>query len=385
MTPELPKSDAAGSDPPTVVLNMIVRNEAHVIARGLQAAKPWIDAWAIVDTGSTDNTGQIIRDTLGDLPGVLESRPWVDFAHNRNEALELARSLGDYLLFLDADDTLEFAGAPVDKAMLTADGYTLSIRHGHQHYGRLALVRSQLPWFYEGVLHEQLRCAQTGLNLQPLPGAHIRYGADGARSQQPKKLKYLQDALTLEAALTKQPDYVRYWYFLGQSYRDAGVLEPALHAYDQRVAGKSEPQERFSAALEAARCAIRLRRDRAEITDRLLQAYALRPIRVEPLGELARYYRSVKQPALALPFLRQAMVVPVPNDSFYLERWWWRWGLAFEYTLCLAMLGQTAAAAKQAGALLAKPDLPDAARKILQPMKEQGAGTSAPGEAEAAQ
>ena len=90
-------------------LNMIVKNEALVIRRCLDSVRPIIDHWVIVDTGSTDGTQDIIREHLRDLPGELHERPWRNFAHNRSEALELARGRSDYTLIIDADDTLEIA------------------------------------------------------------------------------------------------------------------------------------------------------------------------------------------------------------------------------------------------------------------------------------
>src|SRR5215469_7757007 len=92
----------------TLCLNMIVKDEAPVIARCLASVRPIIDYWVIVDTGSTDGTQDAIRTAMADLPGELEERPWRDYAHNRSEALELAQSYGDYVLIMDADDVLEF-------------------------------------------------------------------------------------------------------------------------------------------------------------------------------------------------------------------------------------------------------------------------------------
>ena len=71
---------------PTICLNMIVKNEAHVIRRCLDSVRPLIDTWVIVDTGSTDGTQDLIREIFADLPGELHERPWHDFGYNRSES-----------------------------------------------------------------------------------------------------------------------------------------------------------------------------------------------------------------------------------------------------------------------------------------------------------
>src|ERR1700722_13597203 len=79
-----------------ICLNMIVKNESHVIERCLASVKGIIDYWVIVDTGSTDGTQEIITNYLKDIPGELIERPWKNFGFNRTEALLLAREKGDY-------------------------------------------------------------------------------------------------------------------------------------------------------------------------------------------------------------------------------------------------------------------------------------------------
>src|ERR1700679_683387 len=131
-----------------ICLNMIVKNEASVIRRCIDSVRPIVDHWVIVDTGSTDGTQDIIRGHLRDLPGELHERPWRDFAHNRSEALELARGKSDHILIIDADDTLEIApGTALPR--LTADSYVIEIRDSSLVYKRTQLVRSALPWRYE--------------------------------------------------------------------------------------------------------------------------------------------------------------------------------------------------------------------------------------------
>ena len=45
----------------TLCLNMIVKNESKIIARLLTSVSPIIDSYCICDTGSTDNTVEIIQ------------------------------------------------------------------------------------------------------------------------------------------------------------------------------------------------------------------------------------------------------------------------------------------------------------------------------------
>ena len=47
---------------PKIVLNMIVKNESKIICRLLESVYKIIDAYCICDTGSTDNTVQVIED-----------------------------------------------------------------------------------------------------------------------------------------------------------------------------------------------------------------------------------------------------------------------------------------------------------------------------------
>lgn len=76
-----------------ICLNMIVRNESHVIRELISSLAHLIDYWVIVDTGSDDGTQDVTRQRMADLeiPGELHERPRRDFGYNRTEAIELAR------------------------------------------------------------------------------------------------------------------------------------------------------------------------------------------------------------------------------------------------------------------------------------------------------
>jgi hypothetical protein len=61
---------------PAICLNMIVRNEAHIIREALDSVAPHIASWVIVDTGSDDGTQDMIGSHMADL-GIPECRFWL--------------------------------------------------------------------------------------------------------------------------------------------------------------------------------------------------------------------------------------------------------------------------------------------------------------------
>lgn len=305
-----------------ICLNMIVKNEAHVIERCLAAARPLIDAWCIVDTGSTDGTQARIRSLMNGLPGTLHERPWRNFGHNRSEALELARTEGcDYLLFIDAD---EWFDAPAGFAWpaLAADAYELPCHYGGIVYARCALVATRLPWRWQGVLHEYLACDGTH-QLAALAAPRIVVHHDGARARDPDT--YLKDIALLEAALAERPGDTRNVYYLAQSLRDAGRLAEARQRYLQRAGMGGWDEEAWHALYQAALLAERLQHAPEAVRAAYLAAYEARPTRAEPLVHLARWHRERREFAQACLYAQQAAATPQPPDRLFVEPAVYHW------------------------------------------------------------
>ena len=169
---------------PRIALSMIVKNETPVLRRCLESLRPLVDCWAIVDTGSSDGTQALVREVYADLPGQLLERPWVDFAHNRNEALELARTMGDYVFTIDADETLEWPAGFALPA-LSADAYALWMEYSGTRYRRVCLLRAATSWRWRGVLHEYLDSGADA-GIETLDGPRIIVRPEGARSRHPR-------------------------------------------------------------------------------------------------------------------------------------------------------------------------------------------------------
>jgi len=82
-------------------LVMIVKNSGEIFQKCLQKNRLFIDHWTIVDTGSTDNTPDIIRTELEGIPGTLHFTEFTNFAETRNKAFELADKTCKYMIVLD--------------------------------------------------------------------------------------------------------------------------------------------------------------------------------------------------------------------------------------------------------------------------------------------
>jgi GT2 family glycosyltransferase len=307
--------------PTTVCLNMIVKNEAHVIRRCLDSVRPFVDHWMIVDTGSTDGTQDIIRAHFGDIPGELHERPWRNFGHNRSEALDFTRGKADYILIMDADNIF-CAPAGWHWPELTAAAYEIMHKSSGTEYAGCVLVSNRLRWRYVGVLHEYI-ASDEPYRAEVLPGAWLDRRHEGARSRDADT--FHKDAAVLEKALAEEPGNTRYAFYLAQSWRDAGELAKSRDAYRRRAAMGGWEEEIWFSLYQIATLSERLGEPPAEIEHAYLAAYQFRPLRAEPLVMLARWHRCRSEWALARLYARAAQAIPRPQDTLFVDAATYRW------------------------------------------------------------
>jgi len=356
------RSRAARGKRKTICLNMIVKDEAHVIKRCLDTVIPFIDCWVIVDTGSTDGTQARIRELLARLPGDLHERPWKDFGHNRSEALELARGRADYFLIIDADEEFVVEDG-FELPPLSADAYRILHQEGdtsYTHY-RPKLVKSSLPWHWVGVLHEYLTCDDAPKLEQRLAGVTIKGHFDSARNRLPPQEKYGRDAQVLEAALRDDPHNVRSVFYLAQSYRDSGQLEKSIECYERRAAMGDWEEEVWYSMFQVGVLNLRLGRF-AQGVAALIRAYQYRPWRAESLCELARVYRERKEYHAAILFAERAMHISMSEDVLFADASVYRWRAADEFAVSAYWVGRVKEASRVNKRLLAGDHLPPAQR-----------------------
>ncbi len=328
---------AEEAKPKTICLNMIVRDESGVIKRCLSSVKGIIDYWVIVDTGSKDITEKVVRKFMKDIPGEYHNLPWVDFAHNRNEALDLAKGKADYVLFIDADEQLVIPPS-FNKASLDKDLYVVTVFEKSSTKQRVLLVNNHKEWTWEGVIYELIRSFETPTNAS-LPNVTILANTeDGYRSKDPDK--YLKDIKILEKVLEKEPDNVRYAAILAENYEKIGDYEQALKAYQRRSLMGGWDAEVYQALYKMGECEQRLDKPMEEIVFTYSKAYHQNPYRAEPLFRLATYFSSKGFPALSYALTQFALEIPFQNNVPFGEKWIYDYGMTLEKAVSAGNLGR---------------------------------------------
>jgi hypothetical protein len=319
---------------------MIVKNEEAVIERALRSARPFISTWVIVDTGSTDKTKEIVMRILGDMPGLLASRPWVNFGHNRSEAVALCEGRMDWAIMLDADDTLEGTVPPASVwSTPNIDGMLMTLHHGQMRHERVQVLRMGAGWCYQGALHEVALIKGRAASVGRLPPETFMVTrCEGARSRDPEK--YKKDAEVLLGIWSQEGDKdPRTLYYLAQSYRDAAMKPEATQRYKEYldISGATD-QEKYLSLVSL----LSLVNDPAERTALVWTAMELVPTRLEaPYLYLSRWREEGRRMGLQQFAIATAIKGRKPAESdVYTNQLIYDWGMDNELMGAAAEVGR---------------------------------------------
>lgn len=338
-----------------VCLCMIMANESRVIERTLASVRPLVHGWYITDTGSKDDSMELVRRFWAkhpSVPGLLGEDVWTDhFATNRNAAQARVPRECDYILWSDADD-LWIVPEHYTMPPLTESGYHIATRSGTITYPRPFLLRNDGAWKWHGQRHEVPMHRDGHRVSETLPEVINQPMQDSARGRDPKK--FHKDAALLHKEYKLDPS-PRNAFYLGNSWNDAGDAERAIKWYAISVARGWWAEERGVAQYKRARLMQNAmpKYTLSEVAEAYSYAYALNPSRIEPLLRLSSLYRGNQRYAEAyivatLGVQRLAVTpradAPVPaedgNPRLFVENWIYEYGMEMELAATAYYVGE---------------------------------------------
>lgn len=321
-------------------LNGIVKNESGRIERMLDSVTDFITAYAIVDTGSTDDTKERITEYFKShhVPGEISEAPFLNWSQARNAGLALGRRIADkhaadYLLLIDADMELRVVNREKFFEKRNGPSYDMFQHGGSLQYLNRRLMHAKFPGEYVGVTHEYLDIPAAGMIPQDV--AYFVDHGDGAN----RPNKFRRDIKLLKDGLRVEPNNARYMFYLAQSYKDGGQPMKAIEWYRKRIAAGGWDEEVWQAQLSLAYCYKDVG-DLPQYVFELIKAHDMRPSRAESTYALARYFRENSMNAASVIFAEAGMQIPKSKDALFVDDYQHTLGHQDEFSICAFYLAE---------------------------------------------
>lgn len=219
-----------------------------------------IDKWTILDTGSTDNTIEIINKTLvGVKEGQLYQEPFINFRDSRNRCLDLAGNDCKFIMMLD--DTYTIEGKLKEFLNIVrgdqySSSFTLIIKSDDVEYGSNRIIKSDTGLRYIHKIHEVITDKDNINVVIPFNRSYILDGRFDYMEERTFNRKQL-DLKLLYEEVEEDPNNPRSYYYLAQTYNQLQDYEKSFYFFMKRCeyVNAGFLQERVDAAFEASRIA----------------------------------------------------------------------------------------------------------------------------------
>ncbi len=302
----------------SLTLFMIVRNESAIITRCLDSIKNQVDYIVITDTGSTDNTVNIINQYLVDnkIKGKVYQEEWKNFGYNRTKSIENAQNWLDeqkidksynYLLTIDADMILIFSDKFKKTDLQYYDQWLLYQYNNLVKWYNSRIFKASLPFKCIGVTHEYWGCDED-CKQSRIDTLYINDKGDGGC----KSNKFSRDIELLKKGLEDEPDNYRYYFYLAQSYGDSGDHDNAIKWYNKRIDAKGWDEEIFISYKRIGDFYMEKGEEEKAIYN-WTRAYECLPSRSESLYKICNFYRNKGHNYSSLMYIRTGIKITYPQ------------------------------------------------------------------------
>lgn len=324
-----------------LVIEMIVKNVENVIIRTLQSCVGIVDKVYISDTGSTDNTINLIKKFFeGTNKLRLIENPFIDFSINRNKVLDLIEKEENsdcMILALDANDEIVNGLKLVEYLAENRESDAYFISHEWLDQGKrlryktIRIFKNNPNIRYDGSSVHEFITGINGfamkLNQTVIPDFYVYQNRDIDLSyfnEHTTKPRLERDYELLKKSYMEDPKNMRTIYYLAQTCYAMNKFVEAKRYFAERFFDEILDEEIFQSYLKYAKCCYFLKEPFTEIEKYLWKAHQystkmqahwekINVLNIEPLMIIASEYFSMGKYQLAHELTIQACNAPVPD------------------------------------------------------------------------
>ena len=195
-------------------------------------------------------------------------------------------------------------------------------------YRNIRLIKNTDKIQYIGDTHEYLNIP---VNLKSKTIEINDFFIDDIGDGSNKSDKFDRDIRILENNIIVEPDNVRSYFYLANSYFDIGEYEKAIENYKIRIEKGGWFEEVSYSTYKIGICYLALKKYEKAV-HKFMKAYQINPGRAESLYQIIRHYRIKKQYALSNLFFKQAITIPhPPKEALFINSDVYNYRLLYEF------------------------------------------------------
>lgn len=305
---------------------LMVKNEKKRISVTLESIKNITDSIIVYDTGSTDNTIEIIETFCKNNNIILHIKQgtFVNFEISRNESLDFANTIKDidFLILLDCNDELKTnketllnlltkhkneKGFFINQELYNGIGETTSWKN-------IKIIKHNTGWRYKGVVHEFIyNLTYDYYKTVTFPKQQVKIFQDKLSDDFKSIYRYSKDKELLYNEYLKNPNDTRTTYYLAQTYECLGEIKFAYDYYKIRSYKDNYIEEKFLATYKCGLLSQQLNYTWETSFNWYIKAFEIIQ-RAEPLVKIADYYKLKQNWILCYMFSETACKIKYPEN-----------------------------------------------------------------------
>lgn len=187
-----------------------------------------------------------------------------DFSMARNFALGAAAACkADVVMTLDTDERMHetaevsttygvFTSSVRDEILSNPNAEAFYVKSSDGEYSKERFFRLPMKARWEGRVHEAIQVSATAQTLMSVTFSEV------PKTRQQYKDKFTRDIQVLSEVMRTDPNNGRWWFYLGESWRNLEQYEHAYQAYDNCSRRSAWSEEAAWACYQGAQCLVRL-------------------------------------------------------------------------------------------------------------------------------